>query len=145
MTNKQWIEANLEGKVKARALRACDEQTDWFPRVVKSTADCFRWRITKEGGRYWLAVFEKDPSPDQWLPNNYVDVDQTPIEEAAQQALRKIEQAKSVNHIPDIGKMIEDKFLVWLEDQVERFKHEPDELYWAFTQTLEKYKELKNK
>jgi hypothetical protein len=92
-----------------------------------------------------LAVFEKDPSPDQWLPNNYVDVDQTPIEEAAQQALRKIEQAKSVNHIPDIGKMIEDKFLVWLEDQVERFKHEPDELNWAFSTVIKKYNELKTK
>jgi disulfide oxidoreductase YuzD len=82
---------------------------------VESVSDCFSWRDTKEGENYWWAVCVEDTNPDRYLPVDYIDVDQTPIEEAAQQALRKIEQAKKVNHIVEPTEMVEDKFLEWLE------------------------------
>jgi hypothetical protein len=145
MTSKEWIEANLEGKVKARALRACEEQPYWKYNGVQSVSNLFDWTLTQEGENYWLEVCVKDTNPDRYLPVDYIDVDQTPIEEAAQQALRKIEQAKKVNHIVEPTEMVEDKFLEWLETQMERFKHEPDELNWAFSTVIKKYNELKTK
>jgi hypothetical protein len=87
MTNTEWVEANLKGKVKARALRACDEQPAWNYNDVESLSVCFTWVITKEGEDYWAAVCEKDTNPDQWLPEDYVDVD----------------------HVPGIGEMVKSK------------------------------------
>jgi disulfide oxidoreductase YuzD len=142
MDNKTWIEANLEGKVKARALRACEEQPNSNYDNVESVSDCFSWRDTKEGENYWWAVCVEDTNPDRYLPVDYIDVDQTPIEEAAQQALRKIEQAKKVNHIVEPTEMVEDKFLEWLEIE-SKDHHEPSERHYTLMEVIEKYNELK--
>jgi hypothetical protein len=87
MTNTEWVEANLKGKVKARALRACEEQPAWNSNNVESMLDCFRLATTQEGYYYWTAVCVKDTNPDQWLPEDYVDVD----------------------HVPGIGEMVKSK------------------------------------
>jgi hypothetical protein len=122
MNNKQWIESNLEGKVKARALRACEEQPEWVNNDVESIAGCFYWRKTKEGEDYWLAIADKEPNPDKWLPENYVDVD----------------------HFVEPNEMVEDEFLTWLEIELED-PHEPSERHYTLMEVIEKYNELKTK
>jgi hypothetical protein len=88
MTRKEWILANLEGKVQLRALRACGDRViydscerDW---TLKSL---FTWYNTKEGHDYWAVIHGNLTNPDQYLPEGYIDVD----------------------HIPDIGKMVEEE------------------------------------
>jgi hypothetical protein len=76
MTRKEWILANLEGEVQKRALRACEEQETLNSSVaVKALLSLFVWIETKEGHKYWQAIFENEPNPDQYLPEGYVDVD----------------------------------------------------------------------
>ncbi len=79
MTRKKWILANLEGKVQLRALRAVEEQLDWVDRfLLSSVAFLFDWSYTKEGHNYWAAIHKNLPNPDQYLPKDYVDVDDEP-------------------------------------------------------------------
>jgi hypothetical protein len=121
MTNKQWIEANLKGKVKARALRAVSEQPEWDRNDVMWIKECFHRESTKEGARYWGNL--GDANPDQYLPKNYIDVD----------------------HIVEPTEMIKDKFLVWLEKMIE-FTREDGGMgreHWAFCSACKKYNELK--
>lgn len=87
MTNTEWVEANLVGKVKARALRACEEQPEWGFHDVESLIECFYLDLTKEGKNYWFATHKNETNPDQYLPTNYIDVD----------------------HVPDVGEMVKNK------------------------------------
>ncbi len=124
MTRKEWILANLEGKVQLRALRACGDRViydscerDW---TLKSL---FTWHNTKEGHDYWAVIHGNLTNPDQYLPKGYVDVD----------------------HIPEIGKMVEDKFLERLEmRKTETFLGLNVIKNYTFKEVIEKYNELKN-
>jgi hypothetical protein len=122
MTRKEWILANLEGKVQLRALRACGDRViydscerDW---TLKSL---FTWCNTKEGHDYWAVIHGNLTNPDQYLPEGYIDVD----------------------HIPDIGKMVEDEYLEWLERKIELTREDNDlqREHLAFCKAYEKYKE----
>jgi len=123
MNNIEWINANLEGKVKARALRACEEQPEWVSDDVKSIVDCFYWPDTKEGVNYWKAIFNKLPNPEQLLPENYLDVD----------------------HFVEPTEMVEDEFLTWLEEQIGHVTGHKLTVQMALLAVRDKYKELKTK
>jgi hypothetical protein len=128
MNNKSWIEANLEGKVKARALRACDEQPDeqpdWVNNYVDSIVNCFYWPETKEGSDYWNAICSEYPNPDQYLPANYIDVD----------------------HFVEPTEMVEDEFLEWLEEEMlDCLSCQNNWTHEVLRRVMSKYNELNNK
>jgi hypothetical protein len=124
MNNKQWIEANLEGKVKARALRACDEQPEWGSDIMESLMGCFYWSATKEGVSYWGAIDDKHPDPDKYLRKDYVDVD----------------------HFVEPTEMIEDKFLTWLdEEMLDCLSCQNNWTHEVLRRVMNKYNELKTK
>lgn len=124
MTQKEWILANLEGKVQKRALRACEEQNELDKLTDGGLACAFVWIETKEDWPYWNAIYEHLANPDQYLPEGYVDVD----------------------HVVDANEMIKDEFLEWLEKQMKRAEASPNlpQAYWAWSLAKEKYTELKN-
>lgn len=75
MTVEQGLRAEFHDrpKVLARALRAAWEQGRIHENWINIKTN-FTWSHTKEGRRYWDAIFCKEPNPDQYLPEGYVDV-----------------------------------------------------------------------
>lgn len=125
MTRKEWILANLKGKVQKRALRAIEEQPqcDEYLNGVSAVDELFFWDETKERVRYWIAIYDNKPNPDQYLPENYVDVD----------------------HVPDNGEMVRDEFLEWLEYEMEGcLSNQNNWTYEVLRRVKNKYNELKN-
>jgi hypothetical protein len=158
MTNKQWINANLEGKVKARALRACDEQPNWGSDITESIADCFGWYYSKEGFTYWQAIFCKVPNPDKHLPENYLDVDRVPESQkidywvecnVCKSQLKNWAGSTpccgSIAYVVEPTEMIEDKFLTWLESEIVRTQQHRGGANTTLRSIRNKYNELKTK
>ncbi len=89
--------------VQKRALRACEEQPDWEDCFfqffhISNFLHLFRWSGTKEGEEYWVAVHRNHPNPDQYLPENYVDVDakeEPDYEELLKQVVWKLHEAQT--------------------------------------------------
>ncbi len=108
-----------------RALRACEEQEklDCTNEMEWGVSWLFTWDKTKEEYRYWYAILGKDPNPDEYLPENYVDVD----------------------HVVEPNEMVKDEFLEWLDWQIEHAEASPNlpQAYWAWSLAKEKYNELK--
>lgn len=76
MTVEQGLKSQFADrpKVLARALRAFREQYK-VNREWNGIASSFGWSDTKEGSEYWWAINFNGPSPDQYLPEGYVDVE----------------------------------------------------------------------
>lgn len=130
MTRKEWILANLEGKVQLRALRACEEQGVSNEVTYQSRlTNMFVLSISREQSNYWYAVDSSLSNPDQYLPEGYVDVD----------------------HIPDVGKMVEEETTTlslenWIRNKLQETEEMQD--YAVATDSvrawIDQYNELKN-
>jgi len=87
---------------------------------------------TKEGPAYWLKISENDPTADDLLPPDYVE---------APEYVREGEG----NHIAEVGKMVDNEFLEWLEGEMERQIKNHDANSLIISNTLlevhEKYRE----
>lgn len=77
-----WVEAlPYDEKVKARLKRQMvRERVKYIPSSLRGA---IIYENSPEGSEYWCAVDVDEPNPDQYLPEDYVDVEDAEISEVA--------------------------------------------------------------